>query len=243
MKDHHTLGTPDGVALASCAMNEERGRAVDEYFTRALHHAEPALDAALAASAEAGLAPHQVSPAQGKLLMLLALMQRAKNILEIGTRGGYGTIWLAKGLSENGRLVTLEADPKRAELARSNIAHADLLDLVDIRVGRALDTLPKLIDETPRYFDMIFIGADEASYPDYLAWALRLSRRGTVIIADNVVRNGTVTDATTEDRDVVGVRRFVDLLAAETRVSATAIQTVGTKGWDGFAIGIVVANP
>jgi predicted O-methyltransferase YrrM len=153
----------------------------------------------LEASAAAGLPPHNVSAPQGKLLMLMALMQRAKHILEIGT--------------------------------------------LDIRVGHALDTLPKLLDEKPRYFDMVFIDADKRSFPDYLEWALRLSRRGTVIVADNVVRDGAVTDASSKDPNVVGVRRFVDLLGAETRVSATAIQTVGTKGWDGFAIGIVVANP
>lgn len=245
MSPHHTLGTPAGVALASAVMNEEGTRAVDDYFTGALHPEDPALDAALAASAAAGLAERHVSPAQGKLLMLLALMQRAKNILEIGTRGGYSTIWLAKALPENGRVVTLEADPEHAEVARSNIARAELFDLVDIRVGRALDTLPTLIDETPRYFDLVSISADpdEASYPDYLEWALRLSRRGTVIVAHNVVRDGAVTNASTEDPSVIGVRRFVELLAAETRISATAIQTVGTQGWDGFAIGIVVANP
>ena len=222
---------------------EDRFTAVDDYFTRALHPADPALDQALAASAAAGLPPHQVSAPQGKLLMLLALMQRTKNILEIGTLGGYSTIWLARALPENGRVVTLEADPKHAEVARANVARANLADLVDIRVGRALDTLPQLVNETPRYFDLIFIDADKPSNPEYLEWALRLSRRGTVIIADNVVRDGAVTDASSKDPNVVGVRRFVELLAAETRVSATAVQTVGTKGWDGFAIGIVVANP
>ena len=224
-------------------MTDDRFAAVDDYFTRALHPADPALDEVLEASAAAGLPPHNVSAPQGKLLMLIALMQRAKHILEIGTLGGYSTIWLARALPEGGLVVTLEADPKHAEVAQANVARANVADLVDIRVGRALDTLPQLLDEKPRYFDMIFIDADKPSNPEYLEWALRLSRRGTVIVADNVVRDGAVTDASSEDPNVVGVRRFVDLLAAETRVSATAIQTVGSKGWDGFAIGIVVANP
>jgi predicted O-methyltransferase YrrM len=224
-------------------MTDDRFAAVDDYFTRALHPADPELDEVLEASAAAGLPPHNVSAPQGKLLMLIALMQRAKHILEIGTLGGYSTIWLARALPENGRVVTLEADPKHAEVARANVARANVTDLVDIRVGRALDTLPQLLEEKPRYFDMIFIDADKPSNPEYLDWALRLSRRGTVIVADNVVRDGAVTDSSSKDPDVIGVRRFVDLLAAETRVSATAIQTVGAKGWDGFAIGIVVANP
>jgi predicted O-methyltransferase YrrM len=224
-------------------MTDDRFAAVDDYFTRALHPADPELDAVLEASAAAGLPPHNVSAPQGKLLMLIALMQRAKHVLEIGTLGGYSTIWLARALPEGGRVVTLEADPKHAEVAQANVARANVADLVDIRVGRALDTLPQLLEAKPRYFDMIFIDADKPSNPEYLEWALRLSRRGTVIVADDVVRDGAVTDATSKDPDVIGVRRFVDLLAAETRVSATAIQTVGTKGWDGFAIGIVVANP
>ena len=224
-------------------MTPDRFTAVDDYFTRALHPADPVLDEVLEASAAAGLPPHNVSAPQGKLLMLMALMQRAKNILEIGTLGGYSTIWLARALPENGRVVTLEANPKHAEVAHANLVRANVADLVDIRVGRALDTLPQLLEEKPRYFDMIFIDADKPSNPDYLEWALRLSRRGTVIVADNVVRDGAVTDSSSKDPDVIGVRRFVDLLAAETRVSATAIQTVGTKGWDGFAIGLVVANP
>jgi predicted O-methyltransferase YrrM len=224
-------------------MTDDRFAAVDDYFTHALHPADPELDAVLEASAAAGLPPQNVSAPQGKLLMLMALMQRAKHVLEIGTLGGYSTIWLARALPEGGRVVTLEADLKHAEVARSNVARANVADLVDIRVGRALDTLPQLLEEKPRYFDMIFIDADKRSFPEYLEWALRLSRRGTVIVADDVVRDGAVTDASSRDPDVIGVRRFVDLLAAETRVSATAIQTAGTKGWEGFAIGIVVANP
>jgi predicted O-methyltransferase YrrM len=224
-------------------MTDDRFAAVDDYFTRALHPADPELDAVLEASAAAGLPPHNVSAPQGKLLMLIALMQRAKHVLEIGTLGGYSTIWLARALPEGGRVVTLEADPKHAEVAQANVARANVADLVDIRIGRALDTLPQLLEEKPRYFDMIFIDADKPSNPEYLEWALRLSRRGSVIVAEDVVRDGAVTDASSNDPAVIGVRRFVDLLAAETRVSATAIQTVGMKGWNGFAIGIVVANP
>jgi predicted O-methyltransferase YrrM len=217
--------------------------AVDAYITSLLHPPDPALDATLEASAAAGLPAYNVSPAQGKMLMLLALMQRAKNILEIGTLGGYSTIWLARALPDGGRVVTLEADPKHAEVARSNIARAGFAHCVDVREGRALDTLPALLDEKPRYFDMIFIDADKPSNPAYLEWAIRLSRRGTVIIADNVVRGGAVVDAASTDPNVVGIRRFNELLAAEPRLSATAIQTVGSKGWDGFAIALVVANP
>ncbi len=224
-------------------MTDDRFAAVDDYFTRALHPADPELDEVLEASAAAGLPPHHVSAPQGKLLMLMALMQRAKHILEIGTLGGYSTIWLARALPEGGRVVTLEADPKFADVARANVARANVADLVDIRVGRALDTLPQLLEERPRYFDMIFIDADKPSDPEYLDWALRLARRGTVIVAADVVRDGAVTDTSSKDPDVIGVRRFVELLAAETRVSATAMQTVGAQGWDGFAIGIVVANP
>ncbi|MBR8841262.1 MAG: O-methyltransferase, partial [Stigonema ocellatum SAG 48.90 = DSM 106950] len=163
-------------------------------------------------------------------LQLLARVQGARTILEIGTLGAYSTIWLARALPADGRLVTLEANPKHAEVARANIAHAGLADIVELRVGRALDILPQLaaVDRDP--FDLIFIDADKQSNPDYFTWALSLSRRGSLIIADNVVRNGAVVDAATDDKSVLGVRRFNELLASSPHVSATAIQTVGSKG-------------
>jgi predicted O-methyltransferase YrrM len=223
-------------------MTQEQWTAVDRYITDLLVPPDPALDAALQASAAAGLPPHDVSPSQGKLLLLLAQIQGARTILEIGTLGGYSTIWLARALPADGRLITLEADPKHAEVARANIARAGLSDVVEVRLGRALDTLPQLAAEGHGPFDLIFIDADKASNPDYFAWALKLSRRGSLIIADNVVRNGAVVDAASSDPSVQGVRRFNELLAESPRVSATAIQTVGSKGYDGFAMAIVTAD-
>ncbi|MEH1851540.1 MAG: O-methyltransferase [Nostoc sp.] len=221
-------------------MTQEQWTAVDRYFTDLLVPPDPALDTALQTSAAAGLPPHNVSPNQGKLLLLLAQIQGARNILEIGTLGGYSTIWLARALPSDGRLITLEADPKHAEVARANIAHAGLSKLVDLRLGQALSTLPQIAAENQGPFDLIFIDADKPSNPEYFAWALKLSRRGSLIIADNVVRNGAVVDAASSDPSVQGVRRFNELLASEPRVNATAIQTVGSKGYDGFAIAIVI---
>jgi predicted O-methyltransferase YrrM len=215
-------------------MSEELWTAVDRYITDLLTPPDPLLDAALKASAEAGMPAIAVSPNQGKLLMLLAQVQGARKILEIGTLGGYSTIWLARGMAEGGKLITLEADPKHAAVARANIARAGLDGVVEVRLGRAVDSLPGLEPEGP--FDLIFIDADKVSYPVYLSWAIRLSRHGSLIIADNVVRNGAVIDASSDDPNVQGVRRFNELLAAERRVSATAIQTVGSKGYDGFVI-------
>lgn len=222
-------------------MTQEQWTAVDHYFTDLLVSPDPALDAALQTSAAAGLPPHNVSPNQGKLLLLLAQIQGARTILEIGTLGGYSTIWLARALPSDGRLITLEADPKHAEIARVNIAHAGLSDIVDLRLGQALSTLPQIAAEG-HTFDLIFIDADKPNNPHYFAWALKLSRRGSLIIADNVVRNGAVVDSSSSDPSVQGVRRFNELLASEPRVSATAIQTVGSKGYDGFAIAIVSAD-
>ncbi|MEH1769163.1 MAG: O-methyltransferase [Nostoc sp.] len=221
-------------------MNQEQWTAVDRYFTDLLVPPDPALDTALQTSAAAGLPPHNVSPNQGKLLLLLAQIQGARSILEIGTLGGYSTIWLARALPSDGRLITLEADPKHAEVARANIAHAGLSKLVDLRLGQALSTLPQIAAENQGPFDLIFIDADKPSNPEYFAWALKLSRRGSLIIADNVVRNGAVIDVASSDPSVQGVRRFNELLASEPRVNATAIQTVGSKGYDGFAIAIVI---
>ena len=223
-------------------MSQDQWTAVDRYITDLLVPTDPLLDAALQACAAAGLPPHNVSPNQGKLLQLLARVQGARTILEIGTLGAYSTIWLARALPADGSLVTLEADPKHAEVARANIARANLADVVDLRLGRALDTLPQLAAENRGPFDLIFIDADKPSNPDYFAWALKLSRRGSVIVADNVVSNGAVVDATSNDPNVQGVRRFNELLAESPQVSATAIQTVGSKGYDGFAIAIVTAE-
>lgn len=219
-------------------MTQEQWTAVDRYFTDLLVPPDPALDAALQTSAAAGLPPHNVSPNQGKMLLLLAQIQGARTILEIGTLGGYSTIWLARALPSDGRLITLEANPKHAEVAHTNIAHAGLSDIVDLRLGQALSTLPQIAGEGHTFY-LIFIDADKPNNPDYFTWALKLSRSGSLIIADNVVRNGAVIDATSTDPSVQGVRRFNELLASEPRVSATAIQTVGSKGYDGFAIAIV----
>jgi len=224
-------------------MTQEQWSAVDDYLTGLLAPADPALAAALEASARAGLPPIQVSPNQGKLLQLLARLQGARRILEIGTLGGYSTIWLARALPDDGLLITLEADAAHAEVARANLARAGVESIVDLRLGRALETLPQIAAEGHGPFDMVFIDADKVSTPDYFAWALRLSRRGSLIVVDNVVRGGGVIDTERADPDIQGVRRFMELLAAEPRVSATAIQTVGSKGYDGFAIALVIADP
>jgi predicted O-methyltransferase YrrM len=222
---------------------QDQWSAVDRYFNDLLVPSDPALEAALKASAEAGLPPIQVSPSQGKMLWIMARALQASRILEMGTLGGYSTIWLARALPPDGRLITLEADPKHAEVARANIVRAGLGDRVDVRLGRALDILPRLAAEGRGPFDLVFIDADKENYPDYFAWALRLSRRGSLIVADNVVRKGAVVDAESGDPRVQGMRRFLELVAGERRVSATAIQTVGGKGYDGFAIALVVAEP
>jgi predicted O-methyltransferase YrrM len=221
-------------------MTQEQWTAVDDYITDLLVPSDPELDAALANSAAAGLPPIQVSPGQGKLLHLLARAQGARSILEMGTLGGYSTIWLARALPANGLLITLEADPRHAEIARANVARAGLAEVVEVHLGRALDTLPQLAAQDRGPFDLVFIDADKPGYPDYLAWALRLSRPGSLIVADNVVRGGAVVDGASRDPGVQGVRRFNELLAAEPRLSATTIQTVGAKGYDGLAIALVV---
>jgi predicted O-methyltransferase YrrM len=224
-------------------MAQDQWTAVDEYLTDLLVAPDPALDTALEASAAADLPSIHVSPNQGKLLHLLARVQEARAILEVGTLGGYSTIWLARALPPGGRLVTLESEPKHADLARANIARAGLSSVVELRLGRALDTLPQLAVEGRGPFDLIFIDADKENNAEYFAWALKLSRRGSLIIVDNVVRKGAVIDAATGDELVQGVRRFLEVLAAEPRVSATAIQTVGSKGYDGFALALVTAGP
>jgi predicted O-methyltransferase YrrM len=222
-------------------MSKKLWAAVDRYIDDVLVVPDEALDAALAASAADGLPAIAVSPSQGKLLHILAKAQGARRILEIGTLGGYSTIWLARALPADGRLITLEADPKHADVARANIARAGLGRIVDLRLGEALKTLPSLIGEGP--FDLTFIDADKPNNSNYFNWALKLSRRGSLIIIDNVVRDGRITDESSKDPNVVGVRDLFDLMAAEPRVSATAIQTVGSKGYDGLAIAVVIADP
>lgn len=215
--------------------------AIDDYIADCLVPGDEALDAALAASEAAGLPAINVASNQGKLLMLLARAIGARRILEIGTLGGYSTIWLARGLPSDGRLITLEANPDYAEVARANIARAGLSEMVEVRVGRAQDTLPRLAAEAP--FDLIFIDADKPGTPGYFQWAVKLARRGTLIIVDNVVREGAVLDAASNDQNVQGMRRFFELAATDPRVSGTAIQTVGGKGHDGLAVLLVTSGP
>jgi predicted O-methyltransferase YrrM len=223
-------------------MSEQLWTAVDRYIGDLFVPSDAALDAALADSEKAGLPSINVSPVQGKLLHLLARAVGARAILEIGTLGGYSTIWLARALPAGGRLITLEADPQHAEIARANIARAGLGGVVELRLGQAIETLPQLAAEGRGPFDFIFIDADKPGYSDYLQWALKLSRRGSLIIADNIVRKGGVIDPGRADAKVQGTRRFNELLAAEPRVSATAIQTVGQKGHDGFALALVTSD-
>jgi predicted O-methyltransferase YrrM len=223
-------------------MTEKLWNDVDRYISDLFVPPDAALDAALRDSQAAGLPSISVAPNQGKFLHLLARALGARRILEIGTLGGYSTIWLARALPDGGRLITLEAAPKHAEIARANIARAGVAGAVEIRGGRAIDTLPQLVAEGSGPFDLIFIDADKPGYPDYLPWALKLSRRGTVIIADNVIRKGAAADAGSSDEKVQGVRRFNELLAAEPRVSATIVQTVGAKGHDGFAMALVTSD-
>ncbi len=224
-------------------MSESLWTAVDSYICDLFAPNDAALEAALEASAAAGLPAIQVAPNQGKLLHLLARVNGARRILEIGTLGGYSTIWLARALPSDGKLITLEADPKHAEVAQANFVRAGLAGRIELRLGPALETLPRLASENPAPFDLIFIDADKANIPGYFGFALKLSRRGGLIIVDNVVRKGAVIDADSADPDVQGVRRFNELAAREPRISATAIQTVGSKGYDGFALALVTGDP
>ena len=207
---------------------------VDRYVAAHLHPSDPALDEAIRASDAAGLPPIQVAPNQGRLLHMIARTQGARRILEIGTLGGYSTIWLARGLQPGGRLISLELDPRCATVARANLHRAGLADRVEIRIGRALDTLPGLAADAP--FDLIFIDADKPSTPGYYEWAIKLSRPGSLIVVDNVVREGAILDDDSDDPHVRGIRRFYELAAADNRVSGTVLQTVGGKGHDGIAI-------
>lgn len=223
-------------------MTQQQWTAVDRYLTDLLAPSDPALDATLRASDAAGLPRMSVSPSQGKLLWLLARLARARTILELGTLGGYSTIWLARALPDDGHLITLEADPRHAEVARANLARAGLADRVEVRQGAALDTLPQLDAEGRGPFDVAFLDADKRTIPDYFTWALKLSRPGSLIIVDNVIRGGAVADPASREPDVQGVRRLNELVADEPRVSATAIQTVGVKGYDGLALILVTGE-
>lgn len=215
---------------------------VDAYLADALVQSDPALERVLEASAAAGLPAINVSPLQGKLLHLLARISGARVMLEIGTLAGYSTLWLARALPPDGKIVTLELEAGHAAIARANFARAGVSDRIEVRVGPAAETLAGLAEEKGGPFDLVFIDADKASTAEYFTWALKLSRRGTVIVVDNVVRNGAVTDASSLDPNIQGVRRFMAMLAGEARVSATAIQTVGSKGYDGFAVAMVTAG-
>ena len=214
---------------------------VDAYFADLLAPNDDAFNAALAANRKAGLPAIDVTPLQGKFLELLVRITGARRVLELGTLGGYSTIWLARALPEGGQVVSLEIDPHHAEVAHANLQNAGVLDRVDLRVGRAADLLQAIVASGDAPFDLIFIDADKAGYPKYLAWSLKLSRPGTVIVADNVVRDGKVIQPDSPDPNIEGVRRFTELVAAEPRLAATALQTVGAKGYDGFVLALVLS--
>jgi predicted O-methyltransferase YrrM len=214
--------------------------AVDGYFAELLAPADEQFQGALKANRKAKLPAIAVSPVQGKFLHVLVKITQAKCVLEIGTLGGYSTIWMARALPENGRIVTLEFDPRHAELARSNLRSAGLLKQVDVRVGRALDSLPRLAKSGAGPFDLIFIDADKENNPQYLEWALKLSRPGAVIVVDNVAQHGRIVRSGSADKGIQGTRRCLEMMATEPRLSATALQTVGVKGQDGFAIAVVL---
>ena len=220
-------------------MTHDVWTSVDDYITSSLIGHDEVLEGALERSAARGLPPISVSPPQGKLLFLLARAMGARRILELGTLGGYSTIWLARALPRGGRVVTLELEPAHADVARQNLRRANLARRVDVRVGPALDTLDQLIAEHVKPFDLVFIDADKPRIPDYYARALALTRPGSAIIVDNVVRDGKLADPSTDDPNVEGVQALHDLLAHDDRVSATTIQTVGSKGYDGFTLALV----
>ncbi len=220
-------------------MDKELWTNVDEYLVSILAPSDASLEAALADSAAAGLPQINVAPNQGKMLELLARIRGSRRILEIGTLGGYSTIWLARSLPDDGLLVSLELEPRHAEVARINVDRAGVGPLVEIRTGPAAETLRTLIDEGCAAFDFIFIDADKDGYAEYFGLSLQLSRPGTVIVADNVVREGAILDSDSTDERVLGIQRFLNALKDETRVSGTAVQTVGSKGYDGFALFLV----
>jgi predicted O-methyltransferase YrrM len=220
-------------------VNQGLWTAVDDYLNEQLVGSDEALEQALTRSADAGLPAIAVSPTQGKFLMMLARIQGARRILEIGTLGAYSTIWFGKALPADGRIITIESEPKHAEVARENVEAAGFGDMVDVRLGKALDVLPDIAAENVGPFDFTFIDADKPNIPEYFDWALRLSRSGSIIIVDNVIREGAVIDANSEDAAVQGVRRLNDRLALESSVTVTTLQTVGSKGYDGFTIVVV----
>ena len=223
-------------------MSQPIWTAVDQYLTETLIANDPILESAQAANAAANLPPIDVTPAQGKFLHLLALLQGASRILEIGTLGGYSTIWLARALPPEGHLLTLEFEPKHASVAKENIARAGLAHLVEIQIGPAADSLAKLHAARPKPFDLIFIDADKPNNPAYLEWALKLSRKGTLIVIDNVIREGEIADPASTDPKVTGTRTMFEMIGANPRLSGTAIQTVGSKGYDGFALALVTSD-
>jgi predicted O-methyltransferase YrrM len=220
-------------------VTQEQWSAVDEYFSDLLVPKDPALEQALRNNAAWDLPAHDVSALQGRLLYVLARAIGARSVLELGALGGYSTIWLARAVPDDGRVVSLESNAQHAEVARANVAQAGLAGVVEVRVGPALETLPKLASDGAGPFDMVFLDADKRNNAEYLEWSLALSHPGTLLVADNVVRGGEVVDGGTSDPDVAGIRRFTELLAADPRVTATAIQTVGSKGYDGFALALV----
>jgi predicted O-methyltransferase YrrM len=217
-------------------MSQELWSEVESYVDGLLIPSDPVLDAAVAASEAADLPPIAVSPSQGRLLHLLARLMGARRVLEIGTLGGYSTIWLARALPEDGLVVTIEYEAKHAEVAQANLTRADVEPVIDVRVGRALDVLPEIAAEGLEPFDLVFIDADKENNDAYFKWALRLVRPGAAIVIDNVVRDGEVANADTNDPNVQGVRRLHEAIAAEPRVEGTTIQTVGSKGYDGFTL-------
>jgi|SRR6266702_2048263 len=220
-------------------MTQNIWEAVDKYLDTMLIPQDSALEDALKAAEAAELPAIQVSSVQGKLLHLLARILGARKILEIGTLGGYSTIWMARALPDGGRVITLEADPKHAEVARKNFARAGVENKIELRLGKALDTLPQVAADRLGPFDLVFIDANKSNMPEYFEWALKLARKGSIIIADNVVRAGAVLDAESKDADIQGIRRFLEMAGKEKRVSATALQTVSTKNYDGFAFLLV----
>ena len=222
-------------------MTKKLWESVDKYLDKMLIPQDSTLEQALAAAAAAKLPAIQVSSVQGKFLHMLALIMGARNILEIGTLGGYSTIWMARALPEGGRVITLEADPKHADVARKNFALAAVENKVELRLGKALDTLPQVAAEGLGPFDMFFIDANKSNMPEYFEWSLKLARKGSVIIADNVVREGAILDAKSKDADIQGIRRFLEMVGKEKRVSGTALQTVSTKNYDGFAVVLVTS--
>ena len=220
-------------------MSQEQWTAVDSYFTDRLLPADPVLDAALKDAADAGLPNIQVAPNQGKLLAIIVQLMGTRTLLEIGTLGGYSTIWLARALQPGGKLISLEIDPKHADVARKNLERAGLANVAEVRLGSAHDSLPKLAAEG-HSFDVVFIDADKPSTPEYLDWALKMTHKGSLIIIDNVVRQGGVADTASTDANVQGIQRAMDDIAHNPKLMATALQSVGSKGYDGLALALVV---